>query len=972
MKNLISVLLVVVGFTFSLSAQRTVSGVISDQSGTPMIGANVLVDGSDVGTITDIDGAFSLQVPDNSSTLLVSYTGYLDQKIDITESSYVTIDLREDRLLLDEVVVVGYGSQDRKDISGAISKVEGERIQNKAVAGIDGALQGEVSGLLLTSNSGQPGGGMSMRIRGNSSINAGNEPLYVIDGIPVTTGDFSEYSFGGMDFNALADLNPADIESIEVLKDAAAASIYGSRASNGVVLITTKRGSASEKPTIAFGYSRGTQKDIKRWDMLSGEQYAELSGADWNGINTDFMDAIYQTAPISQYDLSVTGGDLKTKYFIGGSYFDQEGTILNQRFDRLSGRFNFDHSINDKLSLGASINMSKSNTNVVQSDNNIYGALSLAILQPQNVDIFNEDGSYNYVGMFFENPVATALEKDNVLTNERILANVFVRYQILDGLSFQSKAGMDRLDFSERIYNPSNTSQGAGGNGESFLNTSDARRTVFQNTLDYQTTFNKIGLGLLAGIDFEQFDRSNTSLAGTGFPSIEFRYLASAAEYTEASQDLTANRLLSYYGRANFDIMDKYVVSATLRADGSSKFGSNNRYGYFPSVSAGWKIANESFLVNNDFVNDLKLRASFGLTGNQAGISNFASRGLSLGGNNYNGSPGVAPNSLPNPDLKWEETTEFNIGLDFGIWNNKIRGSIDYYNKNTNDLLLDRPLPGSSGFQDITQNVGEIVNKGFELGLNLTPISGDFVWDVGFQIAKNTNEVVKLFDGQGFDAGFLNRIDEGQPLSYFFGWKSEENVDPGTGDIIFEDINNDGAINDDDFQFLGSPHPDYVGSVNTSVSYAGITLTGLMTFVQGNEVLNYTRVFNEDNLRRGFNNNTNVLDAWQTEGDVTTIPRFGGPNASRNNHGGRYIEDGSYMRLKNITLAYNLDRSIIGNIGLAGLQVFVTGENLVTITDYKGLDPEVNYAGTANLTLGTDFLTQGLNRTIKFGVRGSF
>lgn len=970
MKKFALVFLLVFSAMCTTLAQRTVSGTVIEANGDALIGASVIVKGTITGTSTDIDGTFKVSVPDGYNELEISYTGFSTEVVDITGLSSIDVTLKEGQLL-DEVVVTGYGTQKRRDVSGAISKVEGEAVQGKAVAGIDGALQGQVSGLLLTSNSGQPGAGMSMRIRGNSSINAGNEPLYVIDGIPVTTGDFSEAYYGGIDNNVLADLNPSDIESVEVLKDAASASIYGSRASNGVVLITTKKGAAG-KAKINFGYSRGTQTEINRWDMLSGEQYSELTGGTWNGISSDFMEAIHRDAPVSQYDISVSGGDLKTKYYLGGSFFDQEGTIINQSFDRISGRLNFEHNANDWLKLTAGVNISKSNTNIVNSDNNIYGALSLAILQPQNVEIFNEDGTYNFSGMFFENPVATAAEKVNLLTSRRTLANVGARFQIMDGLSFNSRVGLDIADFSERVYRPVTTSQGAGLDGEALLNTTSATRTVYQNYFDYQTRFDNIGLSILAGIDYEDFNRNNTSLAGNGFPSAEFEYLASAAEYTNASQDVTFTRLLSYYGRANVNIDDKYIITGTLRADGSSKFGANNRYGYFPSLSVGWKISNEDFLAESSNIDDLKLRVSYGLTGNQAGIGNFAARGLAQGGNNYEGAPGVAPNSLPNANLKWEETAEFNIGLDFGILGSRITGNVDYYVKNTNDLLLDRPLPPSSGFTSISQNIGKMKNSGIEFGLNARIIDKDVKWDVGVQFAANRNEVVELFDGQGFDAGFINRTDEGQPLSYFYHWKSL-GVDPQTGDLEFEDVNNDGTINGDDYQFIGSPHPDFMGSVKTGVTYKGLYLDVFFNFVQGNEVVNYTRVFNEDGLRRGFNNSTAVLDAWKEAGDVTNVFRQGGPNASLNNQpSSHYVEDGSFVRLRNITLGYSLPSDILSKFGMSNLKVYISGENLATWTDYSGLDPEVNFDGTSNLTLGTDFLTQGLNRTLKFGIQGTF
>jgi len=976
MKKLTTVVLILFFASATVFAQRTVTGTVKDASDVPLIGANVIVKGTTTGTITDIDGNYSLKVPDGYDVLVVSYTGYGDQEIDLVNGGTTSVVLTEGTLL-DDIVVVGYGSQNKTDVSGSISQVVGSEIQNKSISSIDGILQGEVPGLLVTSNSGQPGAGMSMRIRGNSSINAGNEPLYVIDGIPVTTGDFSEQYYGGMDHNVLSDINPSDIESIEVLKDAASASIYGSRASNGVVLITTKRGYNGEAK-INFGYSTGQQEANRTWDMLSGEQYSELTGQDWNEKNADFFGELYRQAPISQYDLGVTGGDLKTKYYIGGSFFDQAGTILNQNFNRLSGRLNFDHTANDWLTLNASINMVKSVTDVVQSDNNIYGALSLAILQPQNVDIYNEDGSYNFDGMFFENPIATAVEKTNKINSRRTLGNVGFKAQIFDGLAFNSKVGLDVTDFSERIYNPVTTSQGAGSDGAGFLNTTSAIRTIFQNYFDYQRNLtNSIGLGLIAGIDFEKYDADNSSLAGTGFPSAEFQYLASAAEYTNAAQDITGNRLLSYYGRANFNINGKYTVTGTFRADGSSKFGANNRYGYFPSVSVGWQLSEEAFLSESSLIDDLKLRVSYGLTGNQQGLGNFAARGLALGGNNYLGSAGVAPNSLPNEDLKWEETSEFNVGLDYAILD-RISGTFDYYIKNTNDLLLNRPLPPSSGFTGIDQNVGKMKNSGIELGLNLDVLRGDIGWDIGFQFAKNTNEVVELFDGQGFDAGFINRIDEGQPLSYFYGWKSL-GVDPDTGDLMFEDVpddegNVDGVINGDDYQFIGSPHPDFVGSVKSGITFKGFSLDAFLNFVQGNEVLNYTRVFNEDGLRRGFNNNTRVLDAWKEPGDVTDVFRIGGDNAAMNGAGtsSHWVEDGSFVRLKAVTLGYQLPVDLIERAGLSGLRLYVSGENLALWTDYLGLDPEANFQGTSNLTLGTDFLTQGLNRTIKFGLSGTF
>ncbi|MCB0521248.1 MAG: TonB-dependent receptor [Lewinellaceae bacterium] len=970
-------------FTQPLLSQRTILGKITNERQEPLVGATVTVPNNRVGTFTDPDGKFALEIPDTVAELVVNYTGYRTQKVLLAGADELNISMTEDFIGLSEVVVTGYGTQKRVDVSGAISTVKKEDINNVPVAGIDGALQGKVAGLFVSSNTGQPGGGMTLRIRGNSSINAGNEPLYLIDGIPVITGDFSKQYYGGMNFNALTDLNPKEIESIEILKDAAAASIYGSRASNGVILITTKRGAAG-KPSISFNASYGVQSELKRLDMLDGKMYTELrnevtgDSMVWNGISTDFQDLIYRNGALMDYNLNISGGDYKTKYYLGGSWFDQEGVILNQGFQRLSGRLNLDHQVNEKLSFGLGVNLTKSKTNVVSGDNDIFGVLTMALAQAPNVEVYKPDGSYNFQGMFFENPVAGALEKDLILQNFRTLANFRGRYEILPGLAFQSSFAVDHLNFSERFYTPATTAEGAGAQGTGSLNTSQANRFVNQNTLDYQHNFGKLRFSMLGGFDYENFKLTETALAGSGFPSPQFRFLASASSYSNASQSETENSLVSYYARVGLNLLEKYLFTANLRADGSSKFGENNRFGFFPSASFGWRISNEPFLSGANWLDDLKLRISYGLTGNQAGIGNFASRGLANGGANYDGQPGLSPSQIANPDLKWETTRTSNLGLDAAFLNQRVGLTLDIYYKHTVDLLLDRPLPESSGFASIPQNVGEMENKGFEIGINTVNMQGAFRWTTFFQLAHNKNKVLKLYEGQGFStgSGFTNRVDEGQPLGYFYTWKAEKYVDPETGDVVFEDLNNDGAINEKDNQFVGSPHPDFTGGMANTLSFKGFELNIFFQFVQGNEVYNNTRRFTEDGLARGFNNTTAVLDRWQKQGDVTTIPVIadhGGPNGTRNNQfSSFFVEDGSYLRLKSATLSYSFPTHLIRNIKFQSLRIYVAGENLITWTKYSGLDPELNYQGTDNLALGSEFFTQGLNRTIRFGINATF
>ena len=989
MRQLSLVFTMVVLLCATAFGQRTIEGTVTGANDEPLAFATVVVEGTTTGVSTDLDGKYAITLPDGNNVLLYSYTGYKTKRVEIGAENVVNVVLDEDVLQLEEAVIVGYGSQRRQDLTASVSSVRGEDIQNIPTAGIDGALSGKVSGVMVTNNNGAPGAGISVRIRGNSSINAGNEPLYVIDGIPVITGDFSSAAYGGQDFNALSDLNPSDIESIQVLKDAAASSIYGSRASNGVVLITTKRGSAG-KPKINFNAYYGGQTEIKRYDMLNGEQYAELYNeawapligeTPWNGEDTDFMDLIYQNgfsgAPVSNYDLSIQGGDLKTKYYFGGSLFDQSGTIIGQGYNRMSGRLNLDHKANDKLSFGVSVNMARTNTNVVKSDNNIYGALSLAILQPSNVAAYNEDGSYNFGGMIFDHPVATALEKDLELLTYRTLGNFNVRYEFMPGLAFKTQFGTDVVNFSERNYVPANTAEGAGSSGAGFFNSSRAVRFVTQNTLDFQRNIGDLYFTALAGVDYERYETFSTSISGNNYPSTAFRFLSSAAEITGASETESENRLLSYYTRLTFNYDDKYLLTGTFRADGSSKFGENNRFGFFPSASAAWKIINEDFMADVSGIDDMKIRVSYGLTGNQAGIGNFAARGLAGGGNNYGPNPGVASTQLPNPDLRWEQTAEFNVGLDLAILNERIGLNFDFYNKNTTDLLLNRPLPGTTGFTSITQNVGEMQNTGFELGLNTVNFDGDFKWNTNFQIARNINSVVSLYEGQGFDAGFINRIDEGQPLSYFFAWDvTDRIIDPATGDVEYIDQDGDGNITANDRVFVGSPHPDFMGGLTNTMSYKGLDFRLFFQFVQGNEIYNATRRFNEDGLRRGFNNTTAVLNRWQNEGDITTIPVIasrGGANGSRNNAASaRFVEDGSFVRLKSISLGYTLPKDVVSKANISNVRIYVSGDNLVTWTNYSGLDPEVNYAGTDNLNIGTDFLTQGLNKTVKFGLNATF
>ncbi|NEN23200.1 TonB-dependent receptor [Cryomorpha ignava] len=965
---------------FSQTAQNlNITGKVTDKQGVTIPGVNIVIKGTLNGTVTDVDGNYAIDVPSDSTVLEFSFLGFKNKSETVGTRRVINVTLESDIKSLSEFVVVGYGVEKRTLLTGAVAEIDQKQLKDLPVPSIDGVMQGQVAGVQVTQNSGTPGGAMSVRIRGISSIGGSSQPLYVIDGIPVTTGDFSQLSFSGQGVNALSDLNPNDIESITVLKDAAAASIYGARASNGVVVITTKRG-AAEKTKINFSSYYGMQQAWNTVDMLDAREWMQyrndltgtqvFSPEQMNNIkvDTDWQDEIFRTAPIANYELSASGGTEKTRFFMSGNLFDQEGILLGTDYRRVNGRLNLDHTINDKLTIGTSIGLTYSKTDRVESDQSLHGVLPNGISTPAIYPVYNPDGTYNQDGPY-SNAVSIGNEYISESYSYRAVGNVYGDYKILPNLKFSTKWGIDFLNYREHSYESTILVQGAKYNGLGFETYSNILNLVSNNFLTYTKKIDKHNIEVLGGYSFEQYQTASSSIRGQDFADQSLEYISSASTIVSASASASFSGIRSFFGRANYNFDNKYLLSVSGRLDGSSRFGENNRNGFFPAVSAGWRINEEDFM-DVAVISELKLRASYGLTGNDD-IPAFLFAEL-YGNTSYGGLPAIYPSNIPNPDLKWESTAQFNIGFDLGLFEDRVVLSADYYDKQTKDLLLSRPLPPSSGFSSITQNVGEVENKGIELAITTQNYVGDFTWSTRLNLSGNRNKVLKLYNGEPIDdlGRGSSRIEEGEPIGIFYSYNSL-GVDPSTGDIVFEDTNFDGVITAADRTKVGNPHPDFIGGITNTFGYKGFDLSIFFQFSYGNDVFNGNRLFLES-LQGGDNQVADIERRWRQPGDITDIPRATtDPIAAASNKrvSSRFIEDGSYMRLKNLTFGYTFQNDWKN---IENLRIYFSGQNLLTFTEYSGLDPEVNYRGDDNAVIGTDFFTYPQARTFILGLNLSF
>ncbi len=1004
----------------SMAQSRDVSGtVLSAEDNFPLPGVNVRIQGTSRGTITDIDGTYSINVS-GSETLVFSYIGFLSQEIEVGDKKNIDVLLQTDAKTLGEVVVVGYGSVTKGDLTGNVASLKGSEIANIPVPTFQEAIQGRMAGVFVESSSGKVGEGVKIRVRGTTSISGSNDPLYVIDGIPMNAGRGIGQS------NPLADINFNDIESFEVLKDASAAAIYGARASNGVVLITTKSGAAG-RTKFNVGIQRGVSSPTRRNEFLNASQYVEMmresgynadlingidpinnpgeypdswlefvenrldrhSGhTDWRDgtVDTDWQEQAFNPgAGVTNVNFSASGGDEKTRFYFSSAYDKQDGIMIRNNFERISGRLNLDHKVSDRFNIGANFSLARTKTTRLPEDNQFNNPIQLVALAPIT-PIRDQDG------MLYDRPVATyynnLIDSENaewLTTNFRNITSIYGEYQITDDLRFRSDFAVDILNQNDERFFGSRTITGQGTNG---FGSSRWLRLFNYNTNNYFTytkSFEeKHQLEAVAGMAFQRYDENFTQVDGQEFPLDDLRTLASAAEITDGESTLTYNTFLSYFTRINYKYDDKYLFTFSARYDGSSRFGDNNKYGFFPAASVGWIASEEGFLRGKEGLSLLKLRASYGLTGN-AEIGNFDHLGL-YGPVSYGLLPGLSPSQIPNPNLTWESTAQLDIGVEFGLFNDRITGEIDYYDKDTRDLLLLVPVPGSTGFRSQRQNIGRMRNYGVEVVLNSANYaSQNFTWNTSFNFARNINRVMELAEGQTSipptTSRFLNGIFVGESIGVFYG-PNYAGVDPANGDALYysnaEMTETTNDYNEAERMVVGDPNPAFIAGINNTLTYKNFDLAFLFQGVFGNDIYEGGGGFYAANADWFDNSTLNQYARWQNPGDITDIPqaRIGACNGC--NASSRYISDGSYVRLRTITLGYTIPTNVVERMKLSSVRLYFLAQNLLTFTNYMGWDPEVNadYLGSTtqnmNVFQGNDFYTAPQARTFSLGINVGF
>ncbi len=1000
---------------------KTISGKVTDgKDGTPLMGVSIQAKGSaKANAVSQKDGSFTITVPANTKAITFSYVGYGDLEMAVSDN--MTVKMASSEKSLNEVVVVGYGKAIKRDITGSIAKVGGKEVENTPTPSFESALQGKAAGVVIESGSGKLGQGIKIRIRGTSSISASSQPLYVVDGLPVTSQSLSDIY--NDDTNPLTDINPNDIESIEVLKDASAAAIYGARAANGVILITTKKGRNNQKTSIELDvtssisnparlrqFSNASQyvslmelaaRDDAYYDFTNGigqfngyRPYATLDDAiakfkifyearlnqyslhtDWQhaSVNTNWQQLLYhKNAPSNQVNLSVSGGDAKTKFFVSGFYDVQDAIVINNKFYRYGTRLNLEHNATDRLSFGINLSVDRSQLNRITNDDQFSTPGQLVAQLPISPLHDPKTGGLNSRTLYPNGLFDAQFDFDKQVTN-RTIGDVYANYNIIKPLSFRSEFGADILNLNEDAFQGKETVDGAPlGKANTILSQS----TTF-NANNYFTYTPGLGhaqkLEVVAGMSYLQNDLKQSNAYGEGFPSDAIKNLSGASSVTSAISSGARYAFLSYFLRGNYSFDEKYIVSASIRTDGSSRFGPNHRYGWFPAVSAGWVLSEEKFLKNVSFINFLKLRASWGLTGNsEIGEDQYqALYGIS----NYPGFPGFIPAQLGNPDLHWERTAQTDIGLDFTFLNNRISTEFDYYKKHTSDLLLSINIPATTGYLNKFENIGNMENSGFEGTINSENFTGKFKWSTSLNFGYNKNRVLNI-GGQIIEGGFTvtQRAIEGEPIGVFYGQKFL-GVDPATGDALYLGV--DGKPTTDFGSaarvILGNGNPDWTGGFTNTFSYKGFDLSIFFSFVSGNMVDNGGGYFMSDGFYNGWDNQTtDILKAWTKPGDITNVPRIGyWYGSGYQNSSSRWLYNGSYIRLKDVTLGYAIPKSVAQKIHISSARVYLAGTNLWIKTKYPG-DPEVNTQTIANVGSSQDFYTIPQARTFTLGLSVKF
>ncbi len=1033
-KNLLSLFLVFLAFSSAFAQERVIKGKVTDQKdGSPIPGVSVIAKGSANSSVqTDARGFYSLSVPEAVNTLVFKYIGYKQTTMPIGGHT-LNVQLEADLKQLSEVVIVGYGTQKRANITGAIASISGKEIEGKPVTSFEQGLQGISPGVNIASGNGKLGQGIKISVRGSSSIAGSNQPLVVIDGIVINNDNLSS---NGAATDPLADINFNDIESYQILKDASATAIYGSRASNGVILITTKKGKAGTSKisfNAQYGFSTPSRHrqflNTQQWlqlqersaqgaatqDFMNG-YYPTLSAAQasdksyiesqftilaagktkWDTYNTNWEKQAFQPAPQQMYDLNLSGGTDKTTYYIGGQALNQDGILKGNQFERYSGRVNVDSKIYKNLDIGMNMSFNYTLNKRLSNDDAFSTPMQIVALSPITPLIDPRSGlisgtppgqSSNFP--LYYNPLVSSANGYYHTKVYRTLGNVFANWEIVKKLTFHTEFGIDQSNQSEDSYYNSLTVRNSGtpnGQGENATAT-DVHYTV-NNYLTYK---NDVGadnaLDVTAGTSYEYRNLAKNDIQGQQFPSDAYKEISSAAVKSGGYSTQSNLTLASYFARANYAYKGKYLLSASARTDGSSNFGANNRYGFFPAASAGWIVSEEDFIKDSEVLSNLKFRGSYGLTGNNA-ISDYGSMGLFSGDAGYNGVAGQRFSQLANPNLKWEKTRQLDLGIDFGFFNNRISGGFDYYRKNTHDLLLNVNVPETLGISSQLQNLGKLYNHGLEFMLSTENFVGKFRWSTNFNIAYNKN-IVTYVAGQILNDGAdLNRVIQGQPIGVFYG-REYAGVNPDNGDALYRlnTKNANGTINrgtTNDYNAaqnisLGNPTPTITSGLTNNFSYQGFDLSFTVYGAFGNKIYNGGGQYMSTSAGNGLDNQTiDQMKYWNKPGDKTNIPEPRMFYGNGTNPSSRYVTDGSYLRLKTLSFGYSFPKDMLAKYKIDRLRIFVNAYNLFLVTKYKGWDPEVNADSqtstinpgqASNINLGTDFYSAPQPRTITFGFK---
>lgn len=966
-----------------------VKGKVLDEFGNPLPNVSVRNLRSGKGVATDEQGGFVLDAERND-ILEFSYVGYETQKLKVSAvDQLLSLSLKPDAEQLGNLVVIGYGTAKKRDLTGAVSQVKAKEINAFPAGNVLQALTGRAAGVQVLQNNGSPGGSISVRIRGTNSIQGSNEPLYVVDGFPVTGSNPSI-------------INNADIESVEILKDASATAIYGSRGANGVVLITTRKGKAGRtRVEVESTYSIQTIR--KKLDLMNAREYAlfyneqtvndnetpyftdsEIAAL---GEGTDWQDLVFRSAPIKTLSLNLSGGSDKTQYALSGSIFDQQGIVEGSDYKRFSVRAALNHQIGPKLTVSLSSTMSRIESDRQNSSGGSRGnSLIASILSaPPTLTPFNADGSYRI--FILENPPSASRnplnfireQSDKILSN-RVLANAALIYTPFPALSFRFSGGIENTDERNDQYTTRNF---VSSQGSAFVNSFQSTSLLSENTVTYKLNSGRHGFTALAGITYQNFVNTFLSGSGNGFISDASGTYDLGAAITPGipASGYARSAILSYLGRLNYDYDNKYLATISFRADGSSKYSEGNKWGYFPSGALAWRLSEERFLKNNKWISDLKLRAGWGLTGSQAIDAYATLNQLSSGKTVFDNTlyTTYAPGTRLPGDLKWETTSQLDIGLDLGLWNNRVQFTADYYVKNTRDLLNTVQLPSSLGFTTTIQNIGEVQNKGVEFGINARILTGDLRWDLAANLSINRNKVVKLYNGQDILGGFVavtavndnaNILREGQPIGRFWGYL--ENGYTADGKIQYQDLDKNGSISANDKTYIGDPNPDFIYGLNSTLAYRNFDLGIFIQGVQGNDLFNISSINNTIDYGNALNMPRAVfLNHWTPDNPNAQYPIIS--RATSGNVSNRWIEDGSFLRVKNIQLGYTFPLKGDRSGKLSSLYAFVSGQNLLTLTNYSWWDPEVNSSGGSNSTAqGFDYFTYPNARSFTIGIRAGF